>query len=69
MSQAMHIILLFKRDPDHVVSLQAALLAGTDVHLRDAWGYTALHWAASRGHEAVTALLLSRKVRPHITGC
>jgi hypothetical protein len=43
--------------------LQAALLAGTDVHLRDAWGHTALHWAASRGHEAVTALLLSKKVR------
>ena len=33
------------------------------MHLRDAWGYTALHWAASRGHEAVTALLLSKKVR------
>ena len=41
---------------------QAALLAGTDVHLRDKWGYTALHWAASRGHEAVTAVLLSKKV-------
>lgn len=39
-------------------------MAGTDVHLRDKWGYTALHWAASRGHEAVTALLLSKKVRP-----
>jgi len=52
-----------QQDPELEISLQAALLAGTDVHLRDAWGYTALHWAASRGHEAVTALLLSKRVR------
>lgn len=42
--------------------LQALLLAGYDMDLRDAWGHTALHWAAARGHEAATTALLAGKV-------
>lgn len=42
---------------------QALLLAGASVDVRDAWGHTALYWAAARGHEAATAVLVGAKVR------
>ncbi len=32
--------------------------------MQDAWGLTALHWAASRGHEACVAALLSKGADP-----
>ena len=35
--------------------------------LQDAWGLTALHWAASRGHEACVAALLAKGSDPTCT--
>lgn len=35
--------------------------------IQDAWGLTALHWAASRGHEACVAVLLARGSDPTCT--
>ena len=35
--------------------------------VQDAWGLTALHWAASRGHEACVAALLAKGSDPTCT--
>lgn len=35
--------------------------------MQDAWGLTALHWAASRGHEACVAALLAKGSDPTCT--
>jgi uncharacterized protein len=39
-------------------TVQAILEAGAAVNLMDIAGYTALHFAARKGHEAVVGLLL-----------
>ena len=49
-------------DPWRATHLQALLMAGGDVDVRDAWGHTALHWAAARGHEVAVTALLAGKV-------
>ena len=50
-------------------AVRHALMAGADVHQRDAHGRTALHWAAATGLTAVLAALVEVGVpspKPHL---
>jgi ankyrin repeat protein len=42
------------------------LRAGSDVNIRDAFGSTALHWAAQRGNEKLVRLLLSKRAEVNV---
>lgn len=42
-----------------VVAVERSLRSGVDPNAADALGWTALHWAAGRGHLAVVRLLIS----------